>query len=550
MNALKKPLENKLKHYLNHSLIRVLIGALYPLGFSPIDIWPASVLSLALLVYLIIDVYQSNHYLPNSEEKTAVRKSIVSTCFFWGIGAYGVGASWVYVSIHEFGNAILPLAVLITAIFILVLTLVKVGFAYLIHHLVSLCGKSFLILIIPFAWLASEFVLSTLFNGFPWLLAGYSQMDGPLSSLATWFGVYGVGWFMLAIISVSILLINHLFTLHRINQSVEPTQQSFLKSARNKLVIMFLLISSFPLLSYLIKPLKIVSHEKPNLEVALVQPNISQEKKWKREFFSEIIDTLYQQTESNWDADLIVWPEGAIPAYKHQVNDIFSDLERQLKPFQSDLLAGLPIYDKKNKVSYVGFSAIGSSPQTYHKQVLVPFGEYVPLGKVLRGVIDFFDLPMSNFIQGSSDQPAMSFEHYDVIPAICYEIAYPNILQSMLKQADKKSNKAKLIVTVSNDAWFGDSLGPYQHMQMARMRALELGLPLIRSTNDGITAVVDAKGKQLAQIARHTQDTLRFSISLDGYDTFYRRHGYLGIYCIISISLFFFVSSYFSRKRQ
>jgi len=532
---------NKLKSALNHPLVKILIGALYPLGFSPIDIWPATVLSLALLVYLIIDAHQSNHHLHSHQEKTAVKKSIISSCFYWGIGAYGVGTSWVYVSIHEFGNAILPLAVIITALFILVLTMVKVGFAYLIHHLVSLSGKSFLILIIPFSWVASEFVLSTLFNGFPWLLAGYSQMDGPLASLATWFGVYGVGWFMLAIISVSIVLVDGLIRLNKINQSVDPLHQSALKSVRNKSTLILLIVLSFPLSSHFMQPEPIIYKEKMSLDVALVQPNISQEKKWKKEYFSEIIDTLYRQTNEHWDADLIVWPEGAIPAYKHQVHDIFADIERKLKPSQSNLLSGVPVYDREKKVSYVGFSAVGNSPQTYHKQALVPFGEYVPLAQILRGVIDFFDLPMSNFIPGSSQQPAMSFEHYDVIPAICYEIAYPNILQTMLKQADKKSNKPKLIVTVSNDAWFGDSLGPFQHMQMARMRALELGIPLIRSTNDGITAIVDAKGKQLIQLDRHTQDTLRYRVSLNGYDTLYRHYGYLGLYFILALSCLFFI---------
>ncbi|PHS18661.1 MAG: apolipoprotein N-acyltransferase [Kangiella sp.] len=541
---------SKLKTIFNYPLVKILIGALYPLGFSPIDIWQATLLSLGLLVYLIIDTYHFNRNLHIPEERTLVKKAIISTCFFWGVGAYGVGTSWVYVSIHEFGNAALPLAVLITALFVLVLTMVKVGFGYLIHQLVSLCGKSFLILIIPFAWVVSEFVLSTLFNGFPWLLAGYSQMDGPLVSLATWFGVYGVGWFMLAIISVSIVLGECLFALYKINQSVDPSHQSALKSIRNKSFMILLIIMSFPLSSYLMQPEEIIPQEKVSLDVALVQPNISQDKKWKREYFSEIIDTLYLQTNEHWDADLIVWPEGAIPAYKHQVYDVFADIERKLKPSQSNLLAGVPIYDRDKNVSYVGFSAVGNSNLTYHKQALVPFGEYVPLAQMLRGVIDFFDLPMSNFIPGSSQQPAMSFEHYDVIPAICYEIAYPNLLQTMLKQADEKSNKPKLIVTVSNDAWFGDSLGPFQHMQMARMRALELGIPLIRSTNDGITAVVDAKGRQLAQLERHTQGTLRYRVSLDGFNTLYRQYGFLGLYLILSLSCLFFVVASVIRLRS
>jgi len=128
-----------------------------------------------------------------------------------------------------------------------------------------------------------------------------------------------------------------------------------------------------------------------------------------------------------------------------------------------------------------------------------------------------------------------------VIPAICYEIAYPDIVHALMQQADENISKPTLLVTVSNDAWFGDSWGPYQHMEMARMRALELGIPLVRSTNDGITAVVDARGNMLAKLNRYEQATLRHSVNLDYYETIYRRYGLSGIYSILLLSIGIFL---------
>ena len=543
----------KNKNISENKLLHVFIGALYPLGFAPINIWILTAISVSLLIYLVCELYESNSSRNIDDSKIGLRNSIISLCFYWNLGAYGVGVSWVYVSIHEFGNAVLPLAILITGLFVLVLSVAKVIFGYLIYKLVSYCGKSMLLLIFPFAWVISEALVSTAFNGFPWLLLGYSQIDGPLSSIATWFGVYGVGWFNVIILAALVFIIRDAFKLKESNQSIDPDIQQRLTSQLKRNTVIILVVASFPFLNLFFESEVLNYKDKESLDVALVQPKISQEKKWKREYFSEIIDTLYSQSEQHWDADLIVWPEGAIPAYQHQVKDIMADLQRKLKPSRSNLLAGLPVYDKEKKVSYVGFSSIGDTslnpPQTYYKQILVPFGEYVPLAQMLRGVIDFFNLPMSNFVPGEANQPAISFSEYDVIPAICYEIAYPHILQNMLSGADTKNNKPKIIVTVSNDAWFGDSLGPFQHMEMARMRALELGVPLVRSTNDGITAVVNAKGVQLTQLQRLTQDTLRFQISLKGYNTVYRQYGYLGLYFILGISLIFFVMARLSRSR-
>ena len=163
----------------------------------------------------------------------------------------------------------------------------------------------------------------------------------------------------------------------------------------------------------------------------------------------------------------------------------------------------------------------------------VPFGEYVPLGELLRGLIRFLDLPMSNFSPAKNKQLPMQFDDYQVVPAICYEITYPSIVHDLVTST--VAEKPILLVTVSNDAWFGDSFGPYQHMQMARMRALELGVPLVRSTNDGITAIVDARGVVVSKLERFTQATLRAEVPLNNYPTWYRQYGLLGIYLLLAM---------------
>jgi len=518
-----------------HRIYLTIIGAIYPLGFAPFGFWIATFVSLCLLVNEVIYscdaalIEQEENHSKNSDKNTNL--SLFSIGLYWAYGAFGVGVSWVYVSIHEYGHAPVLGAVAISFLFVLTLSLVKAAGIYSIGKMTQWFGRNLLVLIIPFAWLVSEFAQRILFSGFPWLYAGYSQIDGPMWMLSTWLGVYGVSWFLLAISSCLVLLFNF---------------YSKLKNAEGKsyfhrptLYILIILVS-IPLLAA-ITPTEVIHPEKRSIDVALVQPSIAQDEKWDRHHFSRIVDVLYAQSNDHWDADLIVWPEGAIPAYRHQVKDIIQDMNRYALKTNTDLLLGLPVYEPAEDTSYAAFVSLGSSEQTYHKQVLVPFGEYVPLGQWLRGIIEFLNLPMSNFSPATTIQQPMDFSDYQVIPAICYEIAYPDIVFGLMERADENMSKPKLIVTVSNDAWFGDSWGPYQHMEMARMRALELGIPLVRSTNDGITAVVDARGKLLGRINRYEQATLRYSVNLDYYETMYRKYGLSGIYTILLISIGIFL---------
>jgi len=534
----------KLQHPIAKRIILILIGALYPFGFSPFDFWPLTFLSIALLVNEIVALIDHNQTpIAGDLKNTSIAKkgpniSLFSIGLYWAFGAFGLGTSWVYVSIHEFGNAPVIGAIGISFLFVLTLSLVKAAGIHLIGKIATWSGRTMLLLIIPFAWVLFDFMQTWLFSGFPWLFAGYTQIDGPLWMLSTWIGVYGVSWFMLAIVSCLVILFRGYFT------SPDKANHPFYM---RPLLFILVALCSVPLMASLL-PQASVESGKKSLKVALVQPNIAQEKKWDRRYFSSIVDVLFEQSREHWNADLLVWPEGAIPAYKHQVEDIILDLNNRAKESHTDLLLGLPVYHPKEKISYAAFISLGDYQQAYHKQVLVPFGEYVPLGNMLRGLIEFLNLPMSSFSPATTKQQVMTFSDYQVVPAICYEITYAGILHDLISDADANSDKAKILVTVSNDAWFGDSFGPYQHMQMARMRALELGIPLVRSTNDGISAVVDARGNMLNKLERYTQDTLAYEVSLSGYQTLYRKFGLLSIYLILAVSSIAFLLGFFKNK--
>ncbi len=499
---------------LKTGLLLFLSGAIYPLAFSPFDFWPLIFVSIVPLLFSLT-------------KQTSL--SAFKLGFYWGLGAFSVGASWVYVSIHEFGFVPWYGAIPLTLLFVAYLALFKGLFAYLSRKVLVNTNTFMLILIAPCFWLLSEYLQSVIFSGFPWLLAGYSQIDSPLAGLATWFGVYGISWFVLAFGAIITLA---------------------LQFKNNKsLGLVFVLLAGLVFLASILNEMAAKkSNAATSVDIALVQPNISQHQKWDRRYFYQIIDVLEKETKPFWGADLIIWPEGAIPAYAHQVKELINGLTKTAIKHESHLILGIPEYEPKQDLSFVALQAYGKQPQNYHKQVLVPFGEYVPLQNWLRGIITFLDLPMSGFSTALTPQHPMTFEKLSILPAICYEIVYPGIIRDLSLKAESHA-KQQLIVTVSNDAWFGDSLGPYQHMQMARMRALELGLPLVRSTNDGITAMVNNKGEITHQLPRYLQGGFRAKVVLNNIATPYRQWGNSGIYVIILISLVFIILS-FIRKSQ
>jgi apolipoprotein N-acyltransferase len=242
------------------------------------------------------------------------------------------------------------------------------------------------------------------------------------------------------------------------------------------------------------------------IKTAIIQGNIPQQIKWEPE---QLVNTLvlYQKmTERHWDADLIVWPENALPAFYHQLNEFYlTPLAQQARDHHSDIVLGLPVMDDDGQSYYNSMLSIGQSEEgLYHKQHLVPFGDYVPF-EWLRGLIAFFNLPMSSFVPGPAEQPLLEAAGHRLGISICYEDVFSTeVLQTL--------PEASLLVNATNNAWYGDSLAPHQHLQISRSRALETGRPLVRATTNGISAFVDFKGRILAQTPQFEQASLTQTI--------------------------------------
>ncbi|WP_426415943.1 apolipoprotein N-acyltransferase [Aestuariirhabdus sp. LZHN29] len=459
-------------------LLAIMAGALGVGGFSPFDWWPLPLLSSALL-YLLLH--------PLSPRQALWRGAA------YGLGLFGAGTSWIYVSIHQFGAASVPLAGLLTLLFCIGMALLFVApFAWCYAQLRQRCSGSTPLALVSFAvlWVLFEWSRSWLFTGFPWLIWGYSLIDTPLSSWAPVTGVFGLSLF----VAGSGALLGEWVRSRR------PRNSLLLGTG----VWLCVLLASYPLANQ-----AWTQRASQSLNVALVQPAIPQKMKWEEGFLQQSLQHLERLTGPHWDADIIVWPENAIAALQHRMLPYLEQLGQRARDTQTSLVSGIPIYQPDvsgQRVFYNGITSIGQGSGNYRKQQLVPFGEYVPLQSLLRGLIAFFDLPMSDFARGPGDQPLLRAGPHQLAPLICYEIVYPDLVARMGREAD-------LLLTISNDTWFGASIGPHQHLQMARMRALENGRYLIRATNDGITAIIDPKGQLIAQLPQFEAGVLRGNVT-------------------------------------
>jgi apolipoprotein N-acyltransferase len=226
--------------------------------------------------------------------------------------------------------------------------------------------------------------------------------------------------------------------------------------------------------------------------VALLQGNVDQKLKWDPKQKAKIISSYLALTKQHWDADLIVWPESAVPDYFHKMQDFYQQLAVLGKQHHTDLLIGTIYADATTKLYYNAIVIPGSPAQIYRKRHLVPFGEYLPVRPVSGWVAQFLDMPMANFSAGPDHQPLLKAAGLPLVATICYEDSYPAENLSGLPEA-------AYIVNVSNDAWFADSIAPHQHLQYARMRSLEAGRYTLRATNNGVTAIIDTAGNIIHQ---------------------------------------------------
>lgn len=437
---------------------------------------------------------------------------------FWlglafGYGLYGVGVSWVYISLHIYGGMPLwmgGLAVLafagVLALFVALPCAMAAALAAKTANPNHREAQRLLALLL--LWIIFEWAKSWVLTGFPWLDVGYSQTNSWLFSLAPIGGVYLVSF---AVVTCAFLAA---FAV-----ASNTPQRARLIAVLGVLVI--------PLISVCVTKIHWSQADGPPLTVGIVQPNTPVNKKWQPRYRDKVIQNLANLSvglqrdlnargaEFAAGLDLIVWPETALPlAYQQTGNEFWASLTTP----KTALLTGImdsPGFEQSYNAAVL---SCAGEQQIYRKRHLVPFGEYLPLRFLFAWVLDYLNLPMSDFSAWKDSQSLQCGEHIKVGLSICYEDAFA-------AEFAKHSGDATLLVNISEDAWFGDSLAPHQRLQMAQMRARELSRPMVRSANSGPSAVIDQYGQVLADTGQFETATLLYKLQPQSGATPFKRFG-------------------------
>jgi len=451
-------------------LLCLLAGAATAAAFAPYDIAVIPFITLAVLFRLW---------------RVGDRKQAFVNGYLFGLGLFGVGVSWLHVSINLFSGINLAGAYLLTFLLVAYLALFPALAGLLGRWRPVRSGPYFFLALIPSLWVLGEWVRSWLFTGFPWLTLGYTQTAGWLAGYASVAGVFGVS-FCCALLAGALALL----------------------AGRNSKLVPVLALLVVVAAGWQLRAWPWTHKTGTEIEVALIQAAIPQELKWLPEYRALSLELYPELTEPFWGHDLIIWPETAIPGYLHQFENYIDNLARMARASNSTLLVGIPSKHPASGAQFNSLALLGDTRQIYHKRHLVPFGEYLPFRSVLEGPLDLLNIPMADFTPGGAQEPALfQAQGLALGVSICYEAVFGAEIITSLPQA-------QVLVNVSNDAWFGASASPHQHLQMARMRAIETGRYLLRATNTGISAIIDEKGRIVGKTRQFEPDAVATSVPL------------------------------------
>ncbi len=456
------------------ALLAMLAGASTVFAFAPFGWWMLQIVALALLFLL------------------ALHASTPRSAFLLGWGfafaALAAGTHWLYVSMHDYGHMPGVIAALAVLLLAAGLALLYGGALAVAHRLAR--GRSAAVaalLLLPACWMLADWLRAWIFTGFPWLATGYAHSDSPLAGYAPVIGVFGMGW-LAAVMAATIALS---------------------LAARRPYRLALALLVLLPAAGQLLKGLDWTTpHGKP-ISVRLLQGNVPQDMKFSREQLDASL-SLYQRMIREQPADLIVTPETALPMLATQLPPGYLD---QLAQFSRDsgsrLLVGLPWSSAPGIYlnSVIGIAHGELAAYRYDKHHLVPFGEFIPPGA--RWFVDLMQMPLGDFGRGDLVQPPFRVKDQSVLPNICYEDLFGEEIAAQLAAAANRGTPvASMLLNLSNIAWFGDTIALPQHLQVSRLRSLETGRPMLRATNTGATAVIDARGQVTALLPPFTQGTL------------------------------------------
>ncbi len=447
----------------------LLAGLLIPFGFAPFHLPGLSILGIALLFRLL--------------QQQTLKRAFYSG-FVFGLGFLGLGVSWVYVSIHEYGHLNHLASAFITSLFIIYLALFPALAAALYHKLSLKRTLLYSCFLFSAIWCLVEFMRATFLGGFPWLLLGFGQTDTPLKYLLPIVGVFGVSFF-------TCLTATFLATATQIHSK-----------KRYLWVIAFVATLLSPAL---LKHIEWATIENKAESVGVIQANLSMREKWDESIFWRLLEH-YEQNIGPLIAKnkLIVLPESAIPVPPSYVAEFLDHFHQQAMEADSAILLGIPQPTTIDESKYYNaMITLGAAEGSYLKQHLVPFGEFIP--QPFQKLMDWMAFPAANLKPGEKNQPLIHIQNHPIATLICYELAYPQLLRKQLPEA-------QWIVSISDDGWFGHSFAMYQQLQIAQALSIQTARYQVMANNDGLSSVIDTKGTVTATLPAFTAGILEGNI--------------------------------------
>ena len=455
-------------------IIPALFGLIGIFAFAPFSIKFLIFISYGYLIHLLI----SNN------------NGVFWKVFCWGLGHWGLGMSWIIVSVYYYGETTIAMSSIIYILLVVILTLIFTSPLLILKSALSFTkinNNFFSVLFISSIFAISEFSRYFFLNGVPWLIPGNIFLDTISQNIYPIFGVTAASFFIYFICALFIVYSNN--------------KISYVSAA-------ILIIS--------LLPFSPADEIKDGIKVSIVQPASDPFLKYEDNYYLKIEDNLNKLIDTvSKDSELVVLPEAELPYSQNSIR--FIDFLKNTE-ISEKIILGVWKYDDAKL-----YNAIYSPRynEAYKKIHLVPFGEYIPFIEGLRGIINFFDLPMSNVSHGSQLQENIRIlDNIPISSPICFDIAFPNTVRKMNKSS-------LLMINVSNDTWFGNSIGPYHHLSIARVRSIENNRYTIRATNDGISAIISNKGTIVTLLDKGKSDILEGNVKLIKNSTFYSRNGHL-----------------------
>jgi apolipoprotein N-acyltransferase len=493
------------------SAVALVAGMLLTLSFAPLAWWPLAFFMPAVLMWLW--------------QGTTPRRAAVLG-FWFNAGTFAVGTYWMYISIRIVAHAPIPLALLLMAGLVSVMGAYHALLGWAIAKYLPERGAWRWLVGIPATWLLVEWFRGWFLTGFGWFALGYTQTDTWLGSLSPVVGQYGLGLLVLVVAGA-------LMTL-----AAGEKRERIAAGA----VIVVIWGAGLAL--------RTVEWTQPYsrpITVAVVQGAIPQDEKWIEENLQSTLDRYQKLTREAHGAQLIVWPESAIPDLANNHIAYYRDVYAEASAHGSSLIMGTLRAEENKKTGKEEFynSVLAMDKSTpgvawHDKHHLVPFVEFFPVPGFVRKWLKLMALPFSDFNHGAAEQAPLEAAGQHVAASVCYEDGYGSTQLPALRTAT-------LLVNVTNDAWFRHSTARYQHLQISRMRSMEAGRPTIRAANDGVSAVIGHHGEIITRAPEYEANVMRGELQPR---TGLTPYAHTGNWPVIGLALVLGLASAYVRRQK